>query len=64
VGRDGNGLQYPGRSVVHDPMGERVADLGGAEGCRVTELDLDQVARVRSEFPFQADADRFTLLDA
>jgi predicted amidohydrolase len=64
VGRDGNGLQYPGRSVVHDPMGERVADLGGAEGCRVAELDLDRVARVRSEFPFQADADRFTLPDA
>ena len=62
VGQDGNGLQYPGRSVVHDPLGERVADLGGAEGCRVAELDLDRVARIRSEFPFQADADRFTLL--
>lgn len=62
VGEDGNGMQYPGRSVVHDPMGQRVADLGGTEGCQLAELDLDRVARVRSEFPFQADADRFTLL--
>ena len=62
VGEDGNGLQYPGRSVVHDPMGRRVADLGDAEGCRVAELDLDRLRRVRTEFPFQADADRFTLM--
>lgn len=62
VGADGNGLQYPGRSVVHDPMGLRVADLGDAEGCRLAELDLDMVRRVRSEFAFQADADVFTLM--
>jgi predicted amidohydrolase len=62
VGEDGNGLQYPGRSVVHDPMGQRVADLGDTEGCCLAELDLDRVIRVRTEFPFQADADRFTLL--
>jgi predicted amidohydrolase len=59
VGEDGNGFQYPGRSVVHDPMGQRVADAGDAEGCRLAELDLERVRQVRSEFPFQADADRF-----
>jgi omega-amidase len=61
VGEDGNGLQYPGCSVVCDPQGERVADLGGAQACRVVELDLAMVARIRADFPFQADADRFTL---
>ena len=62
VGADGNGLDYPGRSVVHDPAGERVADLGGEEACRLVELDLARVNAVRAEFPFLADADRFELL--
>jgi predicted amidohydrolase len=62
VGEDGNGFQYPGRSVVHDPLGGRAADLGDSEGCRRVELDLDTVRRVREEFPFHADADRFELL--
>jgi len=61
VGEDGNGMQYPGRSVVHDPLGERIADLGGTEGCQRVALDLGQVSQVRTQFPFQADADRFTL---
>lgn len=62
VGEDGNGFQYPGRSVVHGPLGERAADLGDSETCRLVELDLDAVGRIRSEFPFQADADEFRLL--
>jgi hypothetical protein len=47
---------------VHGPLGERVADLGDSEICRLVELDLDAVNRIRSEFPFQADADAFTFL--
>ena len=62
VGTDGNGLEYPGRSVVHDPLGEPIADLGAEETCRVVELDLSNVTRTRKEFPFQADADPFEFL--
>jgi predicted amidohydrolase len=62
VGEDGNGFQYPGRSVVHDPLGACVADLGGEESGQVVGLDLSMVGRVRSDFPFQADADRFEIL--
>ena len=61
VGEDGNGMQYPGCSVVHDPLGERVADLGTVEGARRVDLDLSAVERIREQFPFQADADPFTL---
>jgi predicted amidohydrolase len=61
VGKDGKGIPYPGRSVVHDPLGECVADLGGEEGSRLVTLDLKAVERIRSEFPFQADADDFEL---
>jgi predicted amidohydrolase len=61
VGKDGNGIAYPGCSVVHDPLGACVANLGDGECCRLVELDLSEVLRVREEFPFQADADRFTI---
>ncbi len=61
VGKDGNGLQYPGRSVAFDPVGATVADLGDRECTRQVTLDLNQVNKVRSDFPFQADADFFEL---
>ncbi len=62
VGEDGKGFQYPGSSVVHDPLGVCVAQLGETETCRVVQLDLPSVARIRKELPFQADADAFSLL--
>jgi omega-amidase len=61
VGRDGNGLEYPGRSVVHDPLGTCVADLQAEEGARLVEMDLAKVAETQEMFPFLADADAFTL---
>lgn len=63
VGKDGNGVQYPGCSVVHDPMGDRVAHLGSSEVCQLVEIDRSAVAKVREQFPFQADADAFELTD-
>ncbi len=62
VGEDGNGYRYPGCSVVHDPMGACVANLGSEESGKVVELDLGLVEKVRSDFPFQADADSFELM--
>jgi predicted amidohydrolase len=61
VGRDGNGLEYPGKSVVHDPLGACVADLQSEEGARLVQLELETVARTQESFPFLADADPFTL---
>jgi len=61
VGEDGNGLSYPGRSVVHDPLGHCLADLEGVEQSRVVPLDLSMVQKVRGDFPFQQDADNFTI---
>lgn len=63
VGEGGNGMQYPGCSVVHDPLGQCVANLGDREVCQPVEMDLAAVTRIRSEFPFQADADPFELID-
>ena len=61
VGEDGNGILYPGQSVVHDPMGETVALLEDAETCRRVDLDLAAVGQARGALPFQADADDFLL---
>ncbi len=61
VGQDGNGLQYPGHSVVHDPSGQCVANLGNVEAATVVEMDLAAVQKSREEFPFQADADEFLI---
>jgi len=62
VGEDGNGLKYPGCSVVHDPAGACVTNLEDAERSMLVELDLSRVEQVRSDFPFQADADDFILV--
>jgi predicted amidohydrolase len=62
VGDDGNGLHYPGCSVVHDPLGECVTRLDDQECCRIVELDLGRVNEIRTSFPFQTDADRFEIL--
>ncbi len=59
VGKDGNGLDYPGRSIVFDPMGTGIADLGDKECTQVITLDLEQLIQARRNFPFQADADPF-----
>jgi len=63
VGKDGNGLDYPGRSVVFDPLGASAADLGGEECTQAVTLDLEQLKQVRRDFPFQTDADNFLLGD-
>jgi len=62
VGKDGNGVQYPGRSVVHDPSGLCVVRMEASEAVRMVELELSRVQNVQAEFPFQADADEFSLI--
>ena len=61
VGKDGNGLQYPGRSVVFDPLGATTADLGDQECTQIVTLDLELVSQARTDFPFQNDADSFEI---
>lgn len=62
VGKDGNGIHYPGRSVVFDPAGAAIADLGDQECTQAVELDLDLLRQIRTQFPFQNDADSFDFL--
>ena len=62
VGKDGNGLVYPGCSAVHGPMGETVLKLADEETTSLVEMDLDAVTQSRKRFPFLNDADEFDFL--
>lgn len=58
---EGNGLAYPGRSQAYDPLGNCLADLPASEQTQLVSLELRQVDEIRQQFPFQADADGFSL---
>jgi len=62
VGKDGNDINYPGASVVHDPLGETLLKLGDGEMCGAATIDFETVRSVRAKLPFQQDADGFVLL--
>ncbi|MFW6448331.1 MAG: nitrilase-related carbon-nitrogen hydrolase [Halobacteriota archaeon] len=50
-----SGTELLGRSVVYDPWGEAVTELGREPASAVVELDADRVEAVREEFPALAD---------
>jgi omega-amidase len=63
VGQDGNDYDYPGNSLVFDPMGELVLELGSEEVVAQATLDLERVRDVRERLPFHREADAFELRD-
>ena len=61
IGKDGNEIQYTGHSAVYDYVGEGLAFLGEADTMQTVSLSASQLQKFRTNFPFQADADTFTL---
>jgi omega-amidase len=61
IGTDGNGIGYCGDSVVHDYLGEPLAELTNESAVTTVELDGDALKGFRERFPAHLDADRFTL---
>ncbi len=61
IGRDGNDITYSGDSVVHDFLGEPLAELGAESAVTTVELDGDALQAFRQRFPAHLDADAFTL---
>lgn len=55
VGRDALGLDYPGRSALHDAFGEVVAAGDDAPGLVIGDLDLAALRAWRARFPALAD---------
>ncbi len=60
-GADPRGLEYAGASAVYDPLGETILDLGAEQGSGSITIELGKVAQIRSQLPFQQDADNFIL---
>lgn len=61
VGEDGNGHAYAGDSVVLDPLGMALVELGAQVQVVTTTLDARQLLEHRRHFPAWMDADPFTL---
>ncbi|MDP1831766.1 MAG: nitrilase-related carbon-nitrogen hydrolase [Geothrix sp.] len=55
VGRDPQGLDYPGRSAIHDAFGEVVAMGDATEGLVLGDINLDQLRAWRERFPALKD---------
>jgi len=55
IGTDANGLTYPGSSHVFSPSGVNLCTGGPQDELVIADIDLSQVAKVRSEFPFLSD---------
>jgi omega-amidase len=62
IGADGRRVAYAGDSLVADPFGNLLADLGDAPGIVTVRLERDSLDRYREKFPAWRDADRFALL--
>jgi len=60
-GKDPRGLEYAGGSAVYDPLGQAVLDLGSGEGSASASIGMEKVNTIRSQLPFQHDADGFNL---
>lgn len=62
VGKDGNGLEYPGHSAVYDPFGAAVVAPEGGERVVTASLERSDVQQARNDFPFAREADDFKIL--
>jgi len=62
VGTDGNEHVYQGDSLVVDPYGKVLHDLGEEETSLVVTLEKSAVEQCRTHLPFLNDRDQFTLL--
>lgn len=60
-GSDTRGFVYAGASAIYGPFGEEVLHLGDSEVAEGAVIDLQELEKVRSKFPFQKDADSFEL---
>lgn len=61
-GEDPRGLKYSGGSAVYDPLGETELGLGIGECSGRATIELAKLVAIRSQLPFQQDADDFELV--
>ena len=62
VGKDGNGIDYIGESVLIDPKGKEIATLPPSEeGVISAAISLNEINNFRTKFPAWKDADDFSI---
>jgi omega-amidase len=61
-GRDGNGIEYSGESMVIDAMGKILHEMPATESVYTCRIEKEALLEVRSRFPFWRDADDFNIL--
>lgn len=62
IGRDGNGIEYSGNSMVIDPLGEILFEKEYEPTTHQFEISRSHLEACRNRFPFLNDADNFELL--
>lgn len=63
TGKDGAGIGYQGESMIIDPRGNVIADLGNkTEDVATSDLSLKELKLFRDKFPVGRDADSFEII--
>jgi omega-amidase len=62
VGKDGNGIEHSGDSMVIDPAGQVLAHLRGREEVHTQRLSRQMLDHYRDKFPAWKDGDRFRIV--
>jgi omega-amidase len=62
VGKDGNGINHSGDSMIIDPLGEILYHKKDEEDIFSITLDKKQLQTIREKFPFWQDGDNFTII--
>jgi omega-amidase len=55
TGTDQNGLEFPGASHVYGPFGKEIACERIAEELLIADVDIQEVPKIRRQFPFLQD---------
>ena len=64
IGTDGNGFNYPGKSLIISPKGEIIYEAKeNEEDIYTAELDFDYLMKIRRNFPVLDDRDGFEVVD-
>ncbi len=61
VGSDGEGVKYIGNSLLVDPKGKIISDLGNEENVETVTIDTESLEKFRKKFPVWKDADKFKI---
>jgi omega-amidase len=61
VGKDDNGLDYVGHSNAYDFLGNSLLDVNEEVSAQTITLDPQSLNEFRTKFPFNKEADQFTI---